>query len=294
MAKGYPQVIKADGLAAGKGVIIAKTPAEAAAAIYQIMEKRIFGDAGNSILIEECLTGPEVSFLAITDGTALQLLPLAQDHKRVGEGDTGPNTGGMGAYAPARFLTEETKTRVIEDVLKPILAALRAEGLDYQGVLYAGLMLTPTGPQMLEINVRLGDPETQAVLPLLETPLIDIADAVAQRELAACPLTFNALSAVTVVLAAPGYPDDPQLGGTITGPGFTKPVADKNRTVFHAGTKLQKDGAIVTSGGRVAAVTAWGKDFETARKNAYAGIEDIAFPGMHYRRDIGAKAGIAA
>ncbi len=287
----YPQVIKADGLAAGKGVVIAKTPLEAAQAIHQIMERRVFGDAGAQLVIEGCLTGPEISFLAITDGKSLQLLPLAQDHKRVGDGDTGLNTGGMGAYAPARFLDDATKRRIVDEILHPILDGLRAEGIDYQGVLYAGLMLTPDGPQMLEINCRLGDPETQVVLPLLETSLVDIAQAVAKRELDKLPLQFNALSAVGIVLAAPGYPESPRLGEAIQG--LDKPVPQKDRFLFHAGTQ-KRDGKVLTSGGRVATVTAWGSDFETARRLAYETVGAVRFPGAIYRHDIGAKAGVSA
>jgi len=285
-AQPYPQVIKADGLAAGKGVIIARNPEEATKAIYNIMERRVFGDAGASLVIEECLTGPEVSFLAITDGHDLQLLPLAQDHKRIGNRDTGANTGGMGAYAPARFLSDAVKQEIVDRVLKPLLAALRAEGIDYQGILYAGLMLAPSGPQMLEINVRLGDPETQVVLPLLETSLIDIAQAVRARKLGELQLRFNDLSAVGIVLAAPGYPESPRLGGAIEG---LAPSPSADRIVFHAGTKME-DGVLVTSGGRVATVTAWARDFATARKHAYQAVPAVKFEGMQFRTDIGAKA----
>ena len=285
-AQPYPQVIKADGLAAGKGVIIARNPEEATKAIYNIMERRVFGEAGAALVIEECLTGPEVSFLAITDGHDLQLLPLAQDHKRIGDHDTGANTGGMGAYAPARFLSDEVRKEIVDRVLTPLLAALRAEGIDYQGILYAGLMLAPQGPQMLEINVRLGDPETQVVLPLLETSLIDIAQAVRERKLGALQLRFNDLSAVGIVLAAPGYPEAPRLGGTIEG---LRPSSEKNRIVFHAGTQLD-NGTLVTSGGRVATVTAWERDFASARRSAYEAVRDVRFEGMQFRTDIGARA----
>ena len=288
----YPQVIKADGLAAGKGVIIAGNPSEATQAIYAIMERRVFGEAGARIVIEACLTGPEISFLAITDGRSLQLLPLAQDHKRVGDNDTGPNTGGMGAYAPARFLTDTVRQQIIDTVLLPILDGLRKEGIDYQGVLYAGLMLTPSGPQMLEINCRLGDPETQVVLPLLETSLIDIADAVARRELAALPLQFNNLNAVGIVLASSGYPESPRLGDPIEGLDKVDPKK-KDRFVFHAGTQ-KRNGKTLTSGGRVATVTAWHTDFETARKIANETVSTVRFPGAVFRRDIGAKANISA
>ena len=287
----YPQVIKADGLAAGKGVIIARNPEEATKAIYNIMERRVFGEAGAAIVIEECLTGPEVSFLAITDGQNLQLLPLAQDHKRIGDNDTGANTGGMGAYAPARFLSDAVRQEIVDRVLKPLLAALRAEGIDYQGILYAGLMLAPQGPQMLEINVRLGDPETQVVLPLLETSLIDIAQAVRARKLGTLQLRFNDLSAVGIVLAAPGYPEAPRLGGAIEGlTPSNLPAA--NRIVFHAGTQLE-NGTLVTSGGRVATVTAWDRDFAAARQSAYQAVRTVNFEGMQFRTDIGAGAGTA-
>jgi len=284
----YPQVIKADGLAAGKGVIIAKNPEQATKAIYDIMERRVFGDAGAQIVIEECLTGPEVSLMAITDGQSLRLLPVAQDHKRIGDGDTGPNTGGMGAYAPARFLSDAAREEIVQTILLPLLAALRQEGIDYRGVLYAGLMLTPKGPQMLEINVRLGDPETQVLLPLLETSLVDIAQAVVARKLGDLTLAFNALTAVGIVLAAPGYPEAPRLGGAIeiTGP------APQDAILFHAGTREQ-NGQVVTSGGRVITATAWAADFATARKLAYAAVETVRFPGLQFRHDIGAQAGAA-
>ncbi|MDE1169642.1 MAG: phosphoribosylamine--glycine ligase [Verrucomicrobium sp.] len=282
----YPQVIKADGLAAGKGVVIAKNPDEAAKAIYRIMERRAFGDAGREVVIEECLTGPEISVLAVTDGKTYQLLPLAQDHKRVGDGDTGPNTGGMGAYAPARFLDEATRRRIEEEVLAPLLAALPKEGIDYKGILYAGLMLTPTGPQLLEINCRLGDPETQVILPLLETPLVDIAAAVARGELGSLELRFNDLSALGVVAAAPGYPEAPRLDGPIEGIDLP---ATGNRYVFHAGTGT-KGGRTVTRGGRVATAVAWDRDLETARRHAYELVEGIGFAGKVFRRDIGARA----
>ncbi len=197
----------------------------------------------------------------------------------------------MGAYAPARFLEDATRTAIVEKILHPILDGLRQEGIDYQGVLYAGLMLTPSGPQMLEINCRLGDPETQVVLPLLETSLVDIAQAVARRELDRLPLKFNDRSAVGIVLAAPGYPEAPRLGDPIEG--LDKPATEPDRFVFHAGTQ-PRDGKILTSGGRVATVTAWGRDFETARRLAYEAVGAVRFPGAVYRRDLGAKAGVKA
>jgi phosphoribosylamine--glycine ligase len=279
----YPQVIKADGLAAGKGVVIAQSPSEASMAIYTIMDRRIFGAAGEAILIEEFLDGEEVSVHGLTDGKTVRLLPSAQDHKRVFEKDQGPNTGGMGAYSPAPLFTDAMRALVEKEVFAPLLAALRDEGIDYKGVLYAGLMVTKDGPKVLEFNCRFGDPETQVLIPLLETPLLDLILAVVNGTLDKQPLVARSGSALCVVLAAPGYPDKPVLGGAIMGLD-AKTTADQ--ALFHAGTTL-KDGAIVSSGGRVMTVTGFGKDLEGAALASYDLARKISFPGMHYRRDIG-------
>ena len=288
----YPQVIKADGLAAGKGVVIARHPAEAAMAIFRIMERRVFGEAGAQVVIEECLTGPEVSFLAVTDGQTLQLLPLAQDHKRVGDGDTGANTGGMGAYAPARFLGDAARQDIIDRILYPILEGLRREGIDYQGILYAGLILSPAGPQHAGDQLPPGRPGNAGRAPSFGN--------LAPRHRArpwpggtspTLPLRFNDLSAVGIVLAAPGYPEAPRLGDPIEG--LDQPPSHGDRFLFHAGTQ-RRGNRILTSGGRVATATAWHRDFETARRAAYEAAGTVRFPGAVLRRDIGARAGVAA
>lgn len=286
----YPQVIKADGLAAGKGVIIAQNPEEAVKAIYRIMEQRIFGAAGAQLLIEECLVGQEISILAVTDGLSVQVLPTAQDHKRLLDDDRGPNTGGMGAYAPAPFYTPELAETIKTTILDPTLVSLRAEGIDYQGVLYVGLMLTAQGPKVLEFNVRLGDPETQVVLPLLETPLYDIAQAVARRELSQLPLRYNSRHAVGIVLSAYNYPENPRQGDVITG--LDQFQKSSHVAIFHGGTQA-KNQRTLTAGGRVLTVTAWADQLTEARQLAYQAVSQVTFAGAHYRRDIGAKSTLA-
>jgi phosphoribosylamine--glycine ligase len=282
----YPQVIKADGLAAGKGVIIAQNPEEAAKAIYQILDAKIFGAAGQSLLIEEFLEGEEASMMAITDGENFHLLPAAQDHKRIGEGDTGPNTGGMGAYAPAPLVTPALQEQIARELFTPLLAAFRQEGIDYQGVLYAGLMLTKSGPQVLEFNVRFGDPECQVLLPLLETSLVDVVFAVHERKLKSLPWTLAPRVAVGVVLAAANYPGEPRVGDVIHG---LPAGATDDGCVFHGGTKV-KGKQVITSGGRVLTVTAWAQTLPVAIHAAYAAVEPIDFEGRQFRPDIGAKA----
>jgi phosphoribosylamine--glycine ligase len=280
----YPQVIKADGLAAGKGVVIAEFPMEAAQAIHRIMDRRIFGEAGSALVIEDFLPGREMSVHVLTDGLSHVILPIAQDHKRLGDGDTGPNTGGMGAYAPAPFATEAVQGQVAREIVEPVLAALRQEGIDFRGILYIGLIWTPQGPQILEFNVRGGDPETQVLLPLIETPLVEIFQAVREQKLGQCPVRFKALSAVTVVLAAAGYPQTPETGQVIAGLELDLP----DSFVFQGGTR-EKDGAVVTDGGRVLSVTAWGSDLAAARSLAYQRASKIHFAGCQYRRDIAAR-----
>ena len=279
-----PQVVKADGLAAGKGVVIAGSHREAAAAIHEMMADRVFGEAGTTVLIEEFLDGEELSVHAVTDGKNLVVLPGAQDHKRVGEGDTGLNTGGMGAYAPAPKATPTLLREVREKILEPVLAGLAKRKIDYRGVLYAGLMLTKEGPKVLEFNARFGDPETEVLLPLLETPLWDLLAAAADGDLSRVKVSSRTGAAMTVVLAAPGYPAQPSLGQTIR---FGQATDDS--AVFHAGTKREGNETKV-AGGRVMAVTGWSSDLEKARQRAYAAVGKICFEGMHFRRDIGYRA----
>ncbi len=285
--QGAPIVIKADGLAAGKGVTVATTIADAEAAIADAFGGK-FGEAGQRVVIETCLTGQEVSVLAVTDGLTIRPLLPAQDHKRIGDRDTGANTGGMGAYAPAPIATPALMDRIQQEILAPAIATLRARGIDYRGVLYAGLMITPAGdPLVIEFNCRFGDPETQVVLPLLETPLADLLLACAEQRLEAFPpLEWKTGAAACVVLAAGGYPEAYEKGKPITG---IEQAETQDAIVFHAGT--QKRGqAIVTDGGRVLNVVATGDSLATAIAQAYAAINAIQFDEMYYRRDIGDQA----
>jgi phosphoribosylamine--glycine ligase len=279
----YPQVLKADGLAAGKGVIIAQAPVEAAQAIHRIMDARVFGEAGRQMVIEEFLPGREMSVHVLTDGISHFVLPIAQDHKRLGEGDCGPNTGGMGAYAPAPFATPELQARISTQVVGPVLAALRKEGIDFRGILYIGIIWTKDGPGILEFNVRGGDPETQVLLPLIDTPLVEIFQAVREQRLGKLDIRLNSSHAVTVVLAAAGYPGTPETGATIEGLDLNPDLP--GTAVFQAGTK-QEGKRIVTNGGRVLSVTAWAADLATARDLAYQRAAKIHFAGSQYRRDI--------
>jgi phosphoribosylamine---glycine ligase len=280
----FPVVVKADGLAAGKGVVIAESQPEALRAMREMLEDRLFGDAGAKVLLEEFLVGEELSLHAVTDGRNLVFLPSAQDHKRVGEGDTGLNTGGMGAYAPAPRATSQLLAEVEEKIFRPTLAGLAAEGIEYRGVLYAGLMLTKEGPKVLEYNCRFGDPETEVLLPLLRSPLWDLLVAATDGDLAKIVVQTDHGSAMTVVIAAPGYPAYPIFGQRIE---LGKELPDT--AIFHAGTRRGKDGVEV-SGGRVLAVTGWGTDLKTARERAYAGVKSVRFEGRHFRRDIGHRA----
>jgi phosphoribosylamine---glycine ligase len=282
---GAPIVIKADGLAAGKGVIVAETIDAAKDAIDQLCNGEL-GDAANSIVIEEFLTGQEVSVLALTDGITVRPLLPAQDHKQVGEGDTGPNTGGMGAYAPTPIMTPELMARIQSEVLEPTIAVLQKRGIDYRGVLYAGLMVSPQGePKVLEFNCRFGDPETQAVLPLLKTPLEELLLACVERRLAAMPeIEWHLGTAVCVVMSAGGYPGRYEKGKPITG--ITDAETEAGVTVFHAGTELAQQ-QVVSSGGRVLGVTAVDGTFELAIAKAYRAVEKIQFENSYYRRDIG-------
>ena len=290
-ARGYveagsvPIVIKADGLAAGKGVIVASTVEEAHRAINSIFQGQ-FGSAGKFVLVEECLIGQEVSVIALTDGIAIRPLLPAQDHKRIGDGDTGDNTGGMGAYAPAPLVTPELMAKIEVEVLQKAIATLRDRNIDYRGVLYAGLMVSPKGEfKVLEFNCRFGDPETQAILPLLETPLEDLLLACVEKRLGEMPaIAWKSGAACCVVASASGYPGEYSKGEAIAGIKSAEGLTDTY--IFQAGTK-QLDTQIVTDGGRVLGVTGIGSNFVQAIDRAYAAINCIHFEGMYYRRDIG-------
>lgn len=276
----YPVVMKADGLAQGKGVFIVKDFIEAKEALDLMMKKRIFGASGDIVIIEEMLFGKEASVFAFTDGENILPMVSAMDYKKVYEGDKGPNTGGMGSIAPNPYLEEETLKEVMESILKPMVKALQKEGIVYKGVLYAGLMLTKEGPKVLEFNARFGDPETQVVLPLLKTDLIDIMEASIEGKLDKIQIEWEDKKAVCAVAVSNGYPGEYQTGFEITG---LEKV--KEAFVYHAGTAL-KDGKITTSGGRVLAVTSIGDSYEEAREKVYREIKKIRFEGMYYRKDI--------
>lgn len=280
---GAPIVVKADGLAAGKGTIVCMTLDEAFHAVDRIMVLREFGDAGKSIVIEEFLQGREASVMVFTDGKTVKVMLPSKDHKRLLDNDEGPNTGGMGAYCPVPFLDDATFDQIIETIMKPTIAALAAEGRPYKGVLYGGLMLTREGPKVLEFNCRFGDPETQAVLPLLETDLVEVCQAVIDERLHEVELRWRQGACVCVVMASAGYPGAYQRGKAIEG--VEEAERDEGIIIFHAGTAL-KDGQLVTSGGRVLGVTAVGKDFEEAVTKVYCAVNRIHFDGAHYRKDI--------
>ena len=278
-----PVVIKADGLAAGKGVVIAESRAEAEAAIDDMFDGG-FGSAGAEVVIEEFMTGEEASFFALTDGRSVVPFGSAQDHKRVGDGDVGPNTGGMGAYSPAPVLTAALEARVMAEIVEPTVRAMAAAGMPYSGVLYAGLMLTPEGPKLIEYNARFGDPECQVLMMRLEDDLVDLLLAVAEGRLAGiAPPRLSGDTALTVVMAANGYPGTPDKGGTISGIAAAQSDGAK---VFHAGTAL-KGGALIANGGRVLNVTAIAPDIRTAQATAYRAVDAIDFPSGFCRRDIG-------
>jgi len=283
--KGVPCVVKADGLAAGKGVIVAADERTALDAVRSIMVDRQFGEAGARLVVEECLVGEEVSVLAFTDGVNVAPMISSQDHKRVFDNDRGPNTGGMGAYVPVPLYTGETRRRTEAEILLPIVRALRSEGRSYRGVIYAGLMLTGEGPKALEFNARFGDPEAQPMLSLLETDLVEVIEAILEERLDRIEIKWKDGAAVCVVLASGGYPGSYQKGKAIRG----LDRVPAGVVVFHAGT-AEKDGEIVTAGGRVLGVTATGPDIPSAINLAYTAVERISFDGMHYRRDIGRRA----
>ncbi|HEX6536930.1 MAG TPA: phosphoribosylamine--glycine ligase [Gemmatimonadaceae bacterium] len=280
-----PVVIKAAGLAAGKGVIVADGLDDASAAIDAMLRDAVFGAAGAEILVEEFMRGEELSIFALTDGTSVLPMLPAQDHKRLLEGDQGPNTGGMGAYAPVSIATPALVSDVVERIFHPTLRALRESGCAFTGLLYAGLMLTAEGPKVVEFNCRFGDPETEALLPLLDTDLLPLFLAIAHGEpVGDAPLRWRGLHAVTTVVAAAGYPESPRKGDRIDLP---SPVAPANVHVFHAGTARAADGSLVTAGGRVFAVTAVAESLDRARAESAAAAEGIRFDGRHFRRDIG-------
>ena len=298
-----PIVIKADGLAAGKGVIIASSLPEADKALGDIMEAKIFGSAGDKVVIDEYLSGREVSLMAFTDGKTVSPMMPACDYKKIGDGDQGPNTGGMGSYSPPGFFSAGMTEKVTNEILLPVVNAMAKEGMPYKGVLYAGLMIVNGEPLVLEFNARFGDPETQVVLPLLKTDLVDILMAVVQSNLDQVKIEWSSEACVGVVMSSGGYPESYKTGFPIQGIGKfvaksgkkenlrksynqISALAERDVLVFHAGTKLGNDGIIYTDGGRVLTVAGTGKDMAEAREKVYHNILDINFEGCHYRRDI--------
>jgi len=282
-------VVKTDGLAAGKGVLVTESLAEATDDVTAKLTGRSFGDAGRRVVIEEGLIGPELSVLCVCDGTRVIPLAPAQDFKRLGDDDNGPNTGGMGAYSPVPFARPEVVDHVVDRAVEPTLAALRARGIDYRGVLYAGLILTPDGPKVLEFNVRFGDPEAQVVLPRFAGDLAAfLAEAAAGR--VRTERADLADAAVTVVLASEGYPGAPRTGDAIAG--IETAAAEKGATVYCAGVAAGHSGSLVTAGGRVLQVTGMGADLVEARHRAYAAVSHITWPGMQYRTDIARTAAL--
>jgi phosphoribosylamine---glycine ligase len=284
---GWPVVLKADGLAAGKGVVIAADLPTAEAAIVGMMSARKFGAAGDRLVVEECLTGPEVSFFAVCDGARSLPIGTAQDHKRIFDDDQGPNTGGMGAFAPSPLIDAAMHTRVMRQIVDPVVAGMAAEGYPFRGFLYAGLMLTSSGPKVIEFNARLGDPEAQVILPLIDEPLLPILVAGAAGALRQTTVRVGDERLVCVVLASRGYPESAESGRPIRG--IEGAEAIPGVAVYHAGT-ARRDGQLVTAGGRVLTVAGRGRDFAEAAVCAYSGVLQISFDGMQYRHDIGRKA----
>ena len=284
---GIPVVIKADGLAAGKGVVVAEDAVAAEAAIADAMRARKFGTAGDRVVIEECLQGPEVSFFAICDGTRALPLGTAQDHKRILDDDRGPNTGGMGAFAPSPLVDAALGQRIMREIVEPVVTGMAAEGYPFSGFLYAGLMLTPDGPKVIEFNVRLGDPEAQVVLPLVAEPLVPILVSAARGDVHRESIVLGREAFVGVVLASRGYPESSQSDCAIAGVEAAEAIPGV--AVYHAGTALS-DGQLVTAGGRVLTVVGRGADYPEAIARAYAAVLQISFDGMQFRRDIGRKA----
>ena len=286
--QGAPIVVKADGLAAGKGAIVALTLEAARKAIELIMIDKAFGEAGNQVVIEECMSGPECSIKAFCDGSTFVPMAPSQDYKRAFDGDAGLNTGGMGAYSPVPLLSDELFAQIRREVLEPLMTAMADRGLPYKGVIYAGLMLTPTGPRVLEFNCRFGDPETQVVLPRLDSDLVDLCLAGAEGRLAEVTPRWSPLKAVTVVMASGGYPGNYAKGKLITG--IEEAEQLEGVSVFQAGTKLDEEGRLVTAGGRVLNVTALAPTFAQARQQAYEGVARIRFDDVHFRKDIALRA----
>lgn len=282
-----PLVVKADGLAAGKGVLVCATVDEARKAVDQIMVERLFGASGDRVVIEEFLEGEEASILAFVDGDRVLPMEAAQDHKSIGEGDTGPNTGGMGAYSPAPVVTPGVMQQVEETILRPVVRAMAQEGRPYQGILYAGLMITDDGPKVIEFNCRFGDPETQALLPRLKTDLVLVLLATAKGDLSGVSLEWDTRACVSVVVASKGYPGPYQTGFPIDG--LADAERELNGFVFHAGTRRVAD-AVHTAGGRVLALSGLGESISEAVSHAYRGVECIRYQGMTYRRDIAYRA----
>lgn len=282
----WPAVIKADGLALGKGVVIAQNEAEARDALHSMMEDKIFGESGSRVVVEEFLTGPEVSVLAFTDGETVRPMVSSMDHKRAYDGDKGPNTGGMGTISPNPYYTAEIAERCMEEIFLPTVRAMQQEGRPFKGCLYFGLMLTPNGPKVIEYNSRFGDPETQVVLPRLKTPLIEIVEAVVNGTLAQQEIEWEDNACACVVMASGGYPKSYPKGLEITGLDDNGQIPGV--TVYHAGTSY-KDGKFFTAGGRVLGVTACGNTLAAALQKAYDGVHRIHFEGAHYRKDIGHK-----
>ena len=279
-------MVKADGLAAGKGVLLCRSSREALVAVDTIMRQRLFGEAGDQIVVEEFLEGQEISVLAFSDGQTVVLMDSAQDHKAVYDGDIGPNTGGMGAYSPAPVFTEIMQQKVRDKIMLPMVRAMQQEGRTYKGILYAGLMLTKTGPQILEFNARFGDPETQPLMVRMDTDIIPLFEACIDGTLGQCQVNWKNKSSVCVVMTAEGYPGTYQKGEIISG------LQNANSTpevvVFHAGTK-EKDGKVLTNGGRVLGVTATGANTESAIQRVYDAVGKVNWRGVHYRKDIGSR-----
>jgi phosphoribosylamine--glycine ligase len=285
--QGVPIVVKADGLATGKGVIVCKTTEEAIHSVEQIMVEKIFGEAGHRVVIEECLKGEEASFIAFTDGKTILPLASSQDHKQIFDGDRGPNTGGMGAYSPAPVVTDQVHKRIVEEILKPMIEAMAAEGKVYKGVLYAGIMVCDGFPKVLEFNARFGDPETQPVFMRMKGDIIPMLEACMKGNLSQWEIEWDDRASVCVVMASKGYPGDYGKGEIIKG--LEEVFQMEDVFVFHAGTAL-KYGQVVTYGGRVLGVTGLGKDIQKAKERAYQAVEKISWDGAYYRKDIGQKA----
>ena len=283
----YPTVVKADGLALGKGVILAQDEQEAADAIRAIMEDRIFGESGANVVIEEFLTGPEVSVLAFTDGETVAPMISSMDHKRALDGDCGKNTGGMGTVSPNPYYTKEIAEQCMREIFLPTMHAMNGENRTFRGCLYFGLMLTPDGPKVIEYNCRFGDPETQVVLPMLQTDLLDIMEAIEKQTLADLPIEWKQGACACVILASGGYPEKYETGKPISG--LDEKGQTEGAAVYHAGTKLE-NGTFLTSGGRVLGITASGSTLRAALDAAYAAAKGVSFEGVHYRTDIGRRA----